>query len=43
MVIDTLTIVGFLLFVIYKLLLTVSAKCSGGIYEIKSTPKGAFL
>jgi len=31
MVIDTLTVVSFVILVIYKLLLTFSAKCSGGI------------
>ena len=35
MVIDALTIVSFVFLVIYKLLLTVSAKFSGGIVEFE--------
>lgn len=35
MVMGTLTIVGFLILVIYKWLLMVSAKCGGGILKVK--------
>lgn len=42
MVIDALTIVSFVMLVIYKSLLMFSAKCSGGITS-KSTQVGAFF
>jgi len=40
MAIDTLTIVGFVIFVFYKLLLIVSAKCSSGMSDCKCNDFG---